>query len=297
VTQPALEKGQVVRTQDRAVIGCRREDCSLSSALVAPLIQRGEVVGALKLYHGAGRLIIERDEQVASGLARVFSVYLELAGLDAYAELVTRAQLEALRAQISPHFLFNALTTIAALTRVDADRAHGLILDFAEFFREALSERRELLRLRDELQNVERYLRFEQARFGDRLTVEYDIDPKTLDVLVPVLALQPLVENALTHGIAPKGGRGRVQISAQPLDGGCRIAIADDGVGIPPAIAERILERGNGSNLGVALNNVHHRLLGLFGTASGLQVESEVQRGTTVRFWLPPASAKKEGSR
>ena len=90
-------------------------------------------------------MVIERDENIARGLARIFSVYLELANLDARAALVTRAELMALRAQISPHFLFNTLTTIAALTRTDADRAHDLLIDFADFFRESLTQRRELV--------------------------------------------------------------------------------------------------------------------------------------------------------
>ena len=139
------------------MIGCPRPDCPLSAALVAPLLVRGKVVGALKLYHAPNRTNIQRDEKIATGLARVFSVYLELAELDARAALVTRAELEALRAQISPHFLFNTLTTIAALTRVDAVRAHDLIVDFAEFFRDTLSQHWELVRLREELHYVERY--------------------------------------------------------------------------------------------------------------------------------------------
>ena len=205
LTRRALRTGEVVRTHDRTIIGCRRPDCPLQSALVAPLVVRGHVVGALKLYHGQSRTITDADERVARGLARVFGVYLELAELDARAALVTRAELDALRAQISPHFLFNTLTSIAALTRVDADRAHDLILDFAEFFRESLAQRDELIALRDELRCVERYLRFETVRLGERLVVEYDVDPRALDVMVPVLAVQPLVENAVVHGIAPKG--------------------------------------------------------------------------------------------
>jgi len=293
LTHRAIETGEVLRTQDRSVIGCPRIDCPLSSALVAPLVVRGDVVGALKLYHGPRRTNVERDEKIALGLARVFSVYLELAELDARAALVTRAELEALRAQISPHFLFNTLTTIAALTRIDAVRAHDLIVDFAEFFRDTLSQRRELVRLGEELLYVERYLRFEQARFGDRLTIENQIDPDAFDVLVPVLSVQPLVENAVAHGIAPKSGPGRVRISARVVDGGCEIAVDDDGVGIAGERRDSILGEGYSSGMGVGLNNVHRRLIGLFGPESGLRIESRTgsDSGTIVRFRLrDPAS-------
>jgi two-component system sensor histidine kinase LytS len=287
LTQRALRAGEIRRTHDRAEIGCPQPDCPLTSALVAPLVVRGNVVGALKLYHGRGRMIVDRDESIARALARVFSVYLELAELDARAALVTRAELEALRAQISPHFLFNTLTTIAGLTRTDPGRAHDLILDFAEFFRDTLSQHRELMRLDDELRYIERYLRFEKARLGDRLMVEHDIDPEARGLLIPVLTVQPLVENAMVHGIAPKSGVGCVRISARALDGGYEIAVRDNGVGIPKARQKHILERGSGSGLGMGLNNVHNRLIGHFGAQSGLHIESRKGVGTTARFWIP----------
>lgn len=290
LTADALRTGKIVRTHDRATIGCPQGDCPFSSAVVAPLIVRDSVVGAIKLYHSPGRVIIDRDEKVAGGLARLFSVYLELAELGARAALVTRAELEALRAQISPHFLFNTLTTIAGLTRTDSDRAHDLIVDFAEFFRDTLSSRSELVRFSEELRYVERYLRFEQARFGNRLNVEYEIEADVLDVFVPVLSIQPLVENAVVHGVAPNG-RGCVRIRAATRGRGFEFAVLDDGVGIPESQRERILERGYGSGLGVGLNNVHHRLTGLFGPASGLHIESRSGAGTKVWFWLPPEIA------
>ncbi|SRR5579875_203476 len=292
LTLRALETGEVARTSDRAEIGCPNDDCPLSSALVAPLIVRGNVVGALKLYHSRGRVIIDRDETIARALARVFSVYLELAELDARAALVTRAELEALRAQISPHFLFNTLTTIAGFTRTDPQRAHGLIVDFAEFFRDTLSQHRELMHLQDELNYIERYLRFEQARLGDRLVVEHEIDDRARRLLVPVLTVQPLVENAMVHGIAPKSGVGCVRISARQRDDGFEITVADNGVGIAKTRQRRLLERGSGSGLGMGLSNVHHRLIGHFGPASGLHIESRKGVGTTARFWVPLSGPK-----
>jgi LytS/YehU family sensor histidine kinase len=292
LTHRALNTGEVSRTSEREEIGCPHPDCPLTSALVAPLVVRGNVVGALKLYHGRGRVIIDRDEGIARALARVFSVYLELAELDERAALVTRAELEALRAQISPHFLFNTLTTIAGLTRTDPERAHDLIVDFADFFRDTLSQHREMMRLDDELRYIERYLRFEKARLGHRLVVEHDVDPIARDVLIPVLTVQPLVENAMVHGIAPKSGGGCVRISARPRGEGFEIAVADNGVGIAKARQKHILERGGGSGLGMGLNNVHNRLIGHFGADSGLVIESRKGAGTTARFWVP-ANGKK----
>ena len=280
LTRKALETGQVVRTRDRGAIGCRRPECPLTSAVIAPLMVRGNVIGALKLYHGANRADADSDATIAAGLARVFGAYLELAELDARAALAARAELDALRAQISPHFLFNTLTTIAALTRIDAERAHDLIVDFAEFFRETLAQRGETSTLREELQYVERYLRFEQARLGERLRVEYEIDPGALDARVPTLSVQPLVENALVHGIAPKGEGGSLTVSARRLAGGFDICVRDDGVGMHPNGEHR-------AGSGVALQNIHQRLVGLFGPRSDLEVHSAGNAGTIARFWVP----------
>jgi two-component system, LytTR family, sensor kinase len=283
LTRRVLRTGEVLRTHDRAIIGCWRPECPLDSALVAPLVVRGHIVGALKLYHGSNHTITDADERVARGLARIFGIYLELAELDARAALVTRAELEALRAQISPHFLFNTLTTIAALTRVDAAKAHDLIVDFAEFFREALSQRAELVPLREELQYVDRYLRFETVRMGSRLKIEYDVDAGALGVLVPVLSLQPLVENAIVHGLAPKDEPGTLSIRALPRNDGFEISVSDDGVGVNASGRS-----GSGRNsLGVAVSNIHNRLLGLFGTPSSLRIRRREGSGTTASFWVP----------
>jgi len=275
----------IVNTHDE--IGCPISGCPLSAAVVAPLWAGTRVVGALKLYHAWGKPLGDQDAKIASGLARVFSVYLEAADLDSRAALVCEAELSALRAQISPHFLFNTLTTIAALTRIDSERAHDLIVDFADFFRRTLAEHGEIVTLREELEYVERYLRFELARFEDRLVVNYDIDESLCDVGVPVLSIQPLVENAVSHGIAPGNASGRVTIRARHDDGGASIEVCDDGAGIAPHRLPFVLEAGVGSGLGIGLSNVHRRLQALFGAASGLRVRSREGRGTVVRFWVP----------
>jgi DNA-binding LytR/AlgR family response regulator len=242
------------------------------------------VVGALKMYR-AGHDMEERDARVAIGLARVFSVYLEVAELDARAALVTQAELEALRAQISPHFLFNTLTTIAALTRTDPSRAHDLLVDFAEYFRETLARHGEFVTLDDELENVERYLRFEHARFGANLQVAFEVDARSRLAHVPVLSIQPLVENAIAHGIGSRN-HGSIRIRARFQNAGVEISIIDDGVGIAADRVHSVLDRGFGAGLGLGLNNVHQRLIGAFGPRSGLQLASAQGTGTTVAFWL-----------
>jgi LytS/YehU family sensor histidine kinase len=287
LTRRVLDSGRPATSHDRAEIGCPVATCPITAVTIAPFVVRGNVVGALKLYRAGGRPIEKRDARVATGLARVFSVYLEVAELDARAARVQQAELEALRAQISPHFLFNTLTTIAALTRIDPAQAHDLIVDFADYFRETLMQRAEFVVLDDELTTVERFLRFERVRFGDELRVRFDIAPRARATLVPVLTVQPLVENAVAHGLASRNGRGTVTIAATNVPTGTRIVVGDDGVGIPRERLGAILERGYGTGLGMGLNNVHERLIGAFGPASGLAIDSEPGRGTRVSFVVP----------
>lgn len=287
LTQVALTGHSPTITDRRTDIGCPVATCPLSAAIIAPLWVGARVVGALKLYHAGEKTFGEYDVKIASGLARVFSVYLEVAELDARASLVREAELGALRAQISPHFLFNTLTTIASLTRVDAIRAHDLIVDFADFFRRTLAKHGELVTLREELDQVERYLRFELARFGERLHVRYDIDEAALPTVVPVLSIQPLVENAVAHGIAPMQRRATVTIRARASEDGVAIRVSDDGIGIAPERLPHVLEHGIGDGLGIGLDNVNRRLEALFGISSGLEVQSVLGRGTSVQFRVP----------
>jgi LytS/YehU family sensor histidine kinase len=288
VTRRTLASGRPYTTSNPEDIGCPVRQCPLTAVTVAPFVVRGNVVGALKMYR-AGRDMEERDARVAIGLARVFSVYLEVAELDARAALVTQAELEALRAQISPHFLFNTLTTIAA--RTDPARAHGLLVDFAEYFRETLARHGEFVTLDEELENVERYLRFEHARFGPNLRVAFEVDARSRLALVPVLSIQPLVENAIAHGMRSRN-RGSIRIRARFRNAGVEISIIDDGVGIAADMVRSVLHRGFGAGLGLGLNNVHQRLIGAFGPRSGLQLASAEGTGTTVAFWIPMRGPK-----
>jgi two-component system LytT family sensor kinase len=287
LTRQVLQTGQPASASGRRRIGCREPTCPLGAALVLPLRVQQRTVGALKLYRvGTARGIPTGAARAAAGLARLFGMYLELADLDARAARVTRAELDALRAQISPHFLFNTLTAIAALIRSRPQVAHDLVIEFAEFFRETLAKHGELCSLEDDLAYVERYLTFERARLGKRLNVRYEVEPDARRVVLPVLVVQPLVENAIIHGLEGRPSRGNVTIAAHREGNGVRIAVVDDGVGIAPERQLQVLTHGFGTGLGMGLSNVHHRLQSLFGPAAGLRIESEPGKGTRVSFWL-----------
>lgn len=287
LTKRALASGEMVLATGRRAIGCPWPRCPLGSALVVPLRVRGRVVGALKLYRARPARIGRGQLEAAAALGRLFGVYLELAELDLQASRVVRAELEALRAQISPHFLFNTLNTIASLINTEPRRAHDLVIEFAEFFRETLAQHGEFVTLADELAYVQHYLDFERARLGARLAVRFRVEPEAYSALLPVLVVQPLVENAVNHGIEPRPEGGLVEIHVVGEGRGYRIVVRDDGVGMPPERVARVLERGYGTGLGMGLNNVDQRLKSIYGQQSGLCISSVPGQGTTVTFWVP----------
>jgi two-component system LytT family sensor kinase len=227
-------------------------------------------------------------------VARYAASQLELADLDASRARLDRAEVLALRAQISPHFIYNALNTIASFVRTDPDRARELILEFADFTRYSFRAAGQYTTLSDELRNIDRYLTLERARFGESLKVRLQVAPEMLNVVVPFLALQPLVENAVRHGLADRGG-GSVEIVA--LDDGtdCVITVEDDGVGMDPdalrsgpadALADGDAESA-GHSAHVGLTNVDHRLRAAFGNDYGLVVETAMGAGTKVVMRVP----------
>ncbi|WP_069167077.1 sensor histidine kinase [Nocardia altamirensis] len=229
-------------------------------------------------------------------VARYACGQLELAELDASRARLDRAEVRALRAQISPHFIYNALNTIASFVRTDPDRARELILEFADFTRYSFRAAGEFTVLADELRNIERYLALERARFGDALQVRLQIAPEVLGVVLPFLALQPLVENAVRHGLAGAARGGTVSITATDAGTDCLISVEDDGVGMDPellrsgaldAIETGSGPAGSGASAHVGLANVDDRLRAAFGNDYGLVVETAPGAGTKINLRIP----------
>jgi len=252
------------------------------------LTEAGDVLGALVVVTastpGPGML------GAVGEVARYAASQIELAELDASRARLDRAEVLALRAQISPHFIYNALNTIASFVRTDPDRARELILEFADFTRYSFRAAGQYTTLADELRNIDRYLTLERARFGQSLKVRLQVAPEVLNVVVPFLALQPLVENAVRHGLAGQGG-GTVEIIARDEGTDCVITVEDDGAGMDP----ETLRAGQGDALAdrtdqgahVGLTNVDHRLRAAFGNDYGLVVETALGAGTKVMMRVP----------
>ncbi|WP_280181609.1 sensor histidine kinase, partial [Nocardia farcinica] len=256
------------------------------------IIENNGVVGALGVVTGGrpGPGMLGALAEVA----RYACGQLELAELDASRARLDRAEVRALRAQISPHFIYNALNTIASFVRTDPGRARELILEFADFTRYSFRAAGEYTVLSDELRNIERYLALERARFGDALQVRLRIAPEVLGVVLPFLALQPLVENAVRHGIAGRPGGGVITIEASDAGTDCLISVEDDGAGMDPellrsgaldAVADGPAGAGESAHVGLA--NVDDRLRAAFGNDYGLVVETAPGAGTKVSLRVP----------
>jgi two-component system LytT family sensor kinase len=196
------------------------------------------------------------------------------------------AEVRALRAQISPHFIYNSLGAIASFVRTDPDRARDLLLEFADFTRYSFRRHGEYTTLAEELRSVERYLLLEQARFGDRLRVTLRIAPEVLPVAVPFLCIQPLVENAVRHGLESAEGGGHIRIVARDQGQECVIEVEDDGVGEDPDVVRRALA-GDAALDSIGLGNVDARLRNAFGDDFGLVVETAQGAGTKVAVRVP----------
>jgi two-component system LytT family sensor kinase len=293
--QLAAAARRVIDADRSTVLGqpdlpCNLIDCDVRGAVVTPMLGPDGTAAAA--------LIAVADGPPAPGLvqatletARWLSTQLALAELESSRERLARAEVRALRAQISPHFIYNALTAIASFVRTDPERARELILEFAEFTRYSFRAHGDFTTLAEELRSIDRYLTIERARFGDRLQVRLQIAPEVLPVVLPYLCLQPLVENAVRHGLSRKPGVGMVSIEARDAGAECQITVEDDGVGMDPAelVAGVAAEGDDIGEAGqhVGLSNVDERLRSVFGDQYGLVVETGLGAGTKVSMRVP----------
>jgi two-component system, LytTR family, sensor kinase len=252
--------------------------------VVAPLVVGEERVGRLTAFYGTERRLRPEDTRVVGEVASLVSAQVELSALAAQEERLAQAELRALRAQISPHFIYNALAAVANSIHTRPEEARELLTEFAEFTRYAFRGNRSYVTLADELHYVEKYLRLEKARFGDRLDVRVSVAPEILTAVVPVLSMQPLVENAVRHGVEKATGPCRVEILGADLDADVELTVRDGGAGMSREAASAALE-GRGDGIGLA--NVHARLQSTFGPEYGLEVESPAGGGTVVKMLVP----------
>ncbi len=203
------------------------------------------------------------------------------AKLESQQRLLMQARLEALASQINPQFLFNTLNSISTLIRINPERARVMVTQLARIMRRRLRSAEHLAPLRDELDFMEDYLAIERVRFGDKLRVSNSIDPATLDLLVPSMLFQPLVENSIKHGIASKVEGGSITLRSRRAGGRLVVEVEDDGVGIPETELSNIL------NKGIGVTNLKERLKVLYNGDYRMLIDSQPGRGTRIEIEVP----------
>jgi two-component system, LytTR family, sensor kinase len=201
-------------------------------------------------------------------------------------QLLLKARMDALTSQINPHFLFNTLNTVSSLIRFDPDMARGVVLKLSNILRRLLRKHETFVPLREELEFIDDYLDIEVIRFGrDKLQFFKEVDAEALDAFVPSMLLQPMVENAIKHGLTPRLEGGRIHLRARLVDGRLTIEIEDNGIGIPPG---RLREVYGG---GIGISNVNERLRLLYGDQFKMNIRSQAGQGTIIHIEVPEVAA------
>jgi len=275
-TKEAISSGNIVIKNT----GFKEKSSLLKSAIIIPLKEKNEVIGALKIYYRASNNISFTIEALAVGLSQIISTLMEVSKVEEMKEMANKAELKALQTQINPHFLFNALNAIASSIRINPNNARELIINLSSYLRFNLELNSEFIDVKKELKQVKDYIEIEKARFGDKLNVVYDIDD--VDIKIPSLTIQPLVENAIVHGILKDNHNGTVKISVKDEGEKVKISIIDSGVGISEDMINNIYT-DNVPEKKIGLYNVHSRIKLIYG--EGLIIK-RLNKGTMVEFYI-----------
>ncbi len=256
------------------------KDCQLGAALIIPL--RGEenrVIGTIKLYEPRRRIFTKLNRTLGEGIARLLSTQILIGKYEEQKQLLIHSEYKLLQAQVNPHFLFNALNTIAAIIRTDPNRARTLVANLSSFFRTSLKRNSVEVSLRDELAQIDAYLQIEQARFGARLSVRYSIPEALLPARLPTFTLQPLVENAIKYGVSQMLSPGQIHIGGELTAGGGLHLFVEDNAGL--------FEEYDSPGDGLGMNIVDRRIKIRHGEHYGVSVECEPGIRTCVSVLTP----------
>ncbi len=252
----------------------------IKSCIISPLFQGEKVSGTLKIYFDTKENVTASNQYLVEGLSLLISTQLELSSVENLKTMAKEAELKALQTQINPHFLFNALHTTSFFVRKDPNKAREIIIDLSTYLRYNLENACKLVPLEMELEQVKAYFNIEKARFGDKISLNIDVDENVKDINIPSLIIQPLVENSIKHGLLKKREGGFINIIAKKENKGCLITIEDNGIGIDQKIIDNLDDRID-KNIG--LKNVHNRIKLIYG--KGLVVE-KLETGTKISFYI-----------
>lgn len=258
------------------------------SAIASPLYENDEIIGILIFFYYSRNAFRYDEKSLIKSLSKLISTQLELIKINNLKKMAAKAEVRALQMQINPHFLFNVLNTIVSFIRINPDKARELIIDFSKYLRYNTENKEEFIDLKEEIKHVKSYIKIEQARFGEKIKIKFIID-ENINVKIPMLSIQPLVENSIQHGMKDMKNGISVIVKVYKMQNMTKIVIEDDGVGIDENVIQKIYNDTIENNK-VGLINVHQRLILLYG--SGLKIERLV-KGTRIHFLINEERAKK----
>ena len=281
ITRCSIRENKILNIQVKEEESSISEKVNLKTAMIIPLIDSKGVIGTLKIYYTKKYDMSHSKKSLAIGLSQIISTLMEISKIEKIEKEKKKAEIKALQRQINPHFLFNALNTITSFIRINPDKARNLIINLSTYMRYNLEVNDNLIDINKELEQVKAYVEIEKARFGDKLTVLYNIDDN-IDAKIPSLIIQPLVENAIIHGIRKNGGCGTVVIGVKKEDGYTKVWVENDGITIDFDIIERVYSGKMPENK-IGLYNVHLRLKLIYG--QGLNIY-RLEPGTRMEFYI-----------
>lgn len=271
IAEKALESGRMVtvfRIPETSVWYRTMRECSV---VAAPFVIEEQSVGCLVVFMKKQWTGRKSELDMIENLVTIASYQIAVRELEKRKSMLQKAEFKALQFQVNPHFLFNALNTIASVCREDPERSRELLITLADYFRYNLDYEAYMVPLEEELDHVKDYLELERARFEEKLIVSYDV-PERMDVMIPTLILQPIVENAVRHGISADGKR-IVDIRIREEEDAFIVDIGDKGRGFKPDVLEK-LETGEAIGNSIGLSNVHKRMKNIYGENHGLKIMS-----------------------
>ena len=280
-TKRAIEDGEVkvvIKDEEEIIEEFLYISPNIKSCIILPLNEKNDVVGTMKIFFDTAEKITEKNRYLMIGLSHLISTQMEISKIENLKSLVKYSEIKALQSQINPHFLFNVLNTMAALIRINPEKAREVTIDLSKYLRYNLDNNLKSVELINELNQVDTYIKIEKARFGEKINIKYDINENLYNFKIPSLIIQPLVENSIKHGILKKSEKGNILLQIKKIGKDIEVIIEDDGIGIEQEIIDS-LDSKIEENIG--LKNVHQRLKLLYG--KGLDI-MKLNKGTRIKF-------------
>lgn len=293
----ALQTKEVKIAYTKADIACEEPDCPLEAAIIIPITEANDTTSLIKFYFKKAHHISPVEQELARGIGQLISNQSQVISSENLKKNILDAELRNLQAQINPHFLFNTLHLIATLFRVDPQRARHITIQLANFMRFNLGIASEsLITLERECEHVKAYVEIIQARFANRLHIHFEREHTVSNVLIPPSTIQPLVENAIQHGLKEVTTNGKINIVIKNIGERIEISVSDNGVGFDESEINQIqqMSKSHHSDSGVGMYNVNQRLISLLGEKSRLLIENLPGRGSKVYFTIPNGSLRRK---